>query len=76
MTSPGAYMNVNGENLHKVVQDAKLAANVVLHFKDEMIKGLEEDIRDLGSKIEHIFQRLNVCESIVNTGGNVSLISL
>ena len=65
VTSNRGYLNVNGINLVKAVQNAVRATG----SKDGRISQLEDDVRVLNSRLEDAFQRLNVCESSIGRNG-------
>ena len=72
LTSNKGYLNVNGINMVKAVNDAKRAAAAILNVKDNMISKLEDDIKLLGNSLDQVYQRLNVCETLINSIPTVS----
>ncbi|KAK6644342.1 hypothetical protein RUM43_000609 [Polyplax serrata] len=72
MVSSKGYLNVNSENIYKVVKEAKKASSSVLSIKYSLTD-LEEDLNTITLSMNQLSQRLNVCETLINnlqTGSN------
>lgn len=65
--SKNGYLNVNGDNLYRVVRDAKQASSAILNLKYTSLTKLEEDFKYFGLQIDQLTQRLNVCESAIGS---------
>lgn len=73
MVSSKGYLNVNSENIYKVVKEAKKASSSVLSIKYSLTD-LEEDLNTVTVSMNQLSQRLNVCETLINNLQTVSVV--
>lgn len=67
VTTTKGYVNVNGENLFGIVQNAKIATALIKNLKYTALNKLEDDMKSIAFNLEQLSQRLNACESALTS---------
>ncbi|KAL0271771.1 UNVERIFIED_CONTAM: hypothetical protein PYX00_008763 [Menopon gallinae] len=67
LTTNKGYVNVNGEDLFSIVQNAKIAFGLIKNLKYTALNKLEDDMKGIALNLEQFSQRLNACETALTS---------